>query len=66
MYVITAAVRTLIAIATMTNVLKVFVFGVTHSVGGLDELVAFCTSGIETTIVVELIVLGTIGRSGSN
>ena len=56
---ITAAATALIAIATITNVLNVFVFGLTHSVEVLDELVVFCTS------VVELIVLWTIGTSGS-
>ena len=54
---ITAAATALIAIATITNVLNVFVFGLTHSVERevLDELVVFCTS------VVELIVLWTSG-----
>ena len=56
---ITASATALIAIATITNVLNVFVFGPTHSVEVLDELVAFCASA------VELIVLGTIGRSDS-
>ena len=62
---ITAAVTPLTAIATTTNVLNVFVFGLTHSVEVLDELVAFCTSTVETIVVVELIMMGTIGRSSS-
>jgi len=59
----TAAATPPIAISTITNVLNVFVFGLIHSVEVLDELVAFGTSAVETVVLVELIELGTIGRS---
>ena len=61
----TAAVTPPIAINKITNVLNVFVFGLIHSVEILDELVAFCTSAVEKIVLVELIELGTIGRSRS-
>ena len=41
---VTEAITPLIAIITITNVPNVFVFGLTHSVEFLDEMVAFCTS----------------------
>lgn len=53
----TATVAPLIAITTTTVVLNVFVFGLTHSLEFLGELVRFCAALEETNLVVELIDL---------
>lgn len=53
----TATVAPLIAITTTTVVLNVFVFGLTHSLEFLGELVRFCAALEETSLVVELIDL---------
>ena len=61
-----AAITLLIAIITITNVLKVFAFGLAHSLEVLGEMVAFCAT-VEEAIVTELEVtqLGAKWRSCS-
>ena len=61
-----AAITLLIAIITITNVLKVFVFGLAHLLEVLGEMVAFCAT-VEEAIVTELEVaqLGAKWRSCS-
>jgi len=53
----TAAVAPPIAITTTTFVLNVFVFGLTHSLEFVGELVRFCAALEESNIVEELIDL---------
>jgi len=53
----TAAVAPPIAITTTTVVLNVFVFGLTHSLEFVGELVRFCAALEESNIVEELIDL---------
>ena len=61
-----AAITLLIAIITITNALKVFVFGLAHSLEVLGEMVTFCAT-VEEAIVTELEVaqLGAKWRSCS-